>query len=60
MRYVAGHFVVGDPNLDDATECPKCGFDAVLTFPISVLSESGVSSFGTWAGCARCYDMANS
>lgn len=58
-RYVPGHFVVGQPDMDEATECHDCGFDAVLTFPISIISEAGVTSFGTYKACARCYDTAD-
>lgn len=55
VRYVNLFIVVGDP--DAATECPDCGFDAVLSFPLTSISEMGVGSFGTYTTCARCYDM---
>lgn len=55
-RTCVGTFVVGSPDIDSAAECPECGFDSLLTFPIHVISESGVSPFGTYEGCARCFD----
>lgn len=59
-RYVISRLVVGEPDNDAATECPDCRFDAVLTFPIYLLSEAGVGTFGTYSACARCYDLAQS
>jgi hypothetical protein len=51
-----GYLVIGDPELP-GTECPTCGFDAVVVIPIHLLTTCGVSSFGEWRGCIRCRDM---
>ena len=45
---------VGMPDMDAATECPSCGFDALLAFPFYFLSASGVSVAGHAPACARC------
>lgn len=57
MTTVLATIVVGLPDMELAEECPECGFDALLTFPPHLLSEGGVGTFGTYRGCARCYDM---
>ena len=53
--YVTASVVVMDPKPTEATECPTCGFDAVLTFPTFLISASGVGPFADVAACARCY-----
>lgn len=54
-RMTAAYLVVGDPDLDNATECPACGFDSLLSFPVVSLTENGVSDMGTVSACPRCY-----
>lgn len=59
MTYVLANLVVGIPDLRQPSECPDCGFDAVVRFPIHALSEMGVSDMGTMSACTRCYDEAH-
>lgn len=47
---------VGTPDLDAATECPGCGFDSLLAFPLHTLSVYGVGTIGTFNACPRCYE----
>lgn len=48
---------VGAPeNLDAPDTCEDCGFDALLAFPLWVLGPDGLTRFGTYSACARCYD----
>lgn len=48
--------VVGDPDLEHQTECPACGFDAVIRFPVYALTALGVALLPeTWAACLRCW-----
>jgi len=56
MNTLVFHVVVGDPETDTARECPDCGFDALLDFPLYVITAEGVGRFGTCRACARCYD----
>ena len=53
--FVRGFFVVLEPDVDSAKECPACGFDALLAFPVKVLSRAGVGDFGTYERCVRCH-----
>lgn len=47
---------VGEPaNLDAPRECPDCGFDSVLDFPVTLLSGRGVTGDRTIAACPRCF-----
>ncbi len=57
-RVTLAYIVAGDPDLDAASECPDCGFDALLTWPLYSLSENGVSEFGVYKACVRCYEEA--
>lgn len=59
MKTITCHIVVGEPDLGAAQTCPDCGFDAVLTFPLTSISVNGVSPFGHYKACARCADMAD-
>lgn len=59
-RLVVTYIVVGEPNVDAAEECPTCGFDAVLAFPLTSMNESGVGPFGTYKACMRCHDERGS
>ena len=52
---VRGHIVVGDADTDAVKECPACGFEALLTFPLYVVSEAGVTQFATAERCAHCW-----
>ncbi|WP_028474096.1 hypothetical protein [Nocardioides alkalitolerans] len=54
-----GWFVVSLPASLDGTECPDCGFDTVVLFPVTLLSESGVTPWGHAARCTRCWMEAN-
>jgi hypothetical protein len=58
MRTVLCYIQVGEPDTDDAETCPDCLFDSVLKFPLTSLSENGVSPFGHYVACVRCADMA--
>jgi hypothetical protein len=49
-------FVVLDPVTLDGEQCPDCGFDAVLTFPVHYINETGVGPFGMAKSCTRCWD----
>ncbi len=53
-RLTTLYIVVGEPDIDQQEECPECGFDAVLTFPLTSMSENGVDPFGTYSACGRC------
>lgn len=57
-RHIICHIHVGLPDTGDAEQCSTCGFDAVLKFPLTSLSEDGVSNFGHYKVCVRCADMA--
>ena len=56
QRQTLGYFQVGQPETEAATECRDCGFDAVLRFPLTLLTDSGVTPSGYLRACARCYD----
>lgn len=49
------YIAVGRPDTNAARECPDCGFDALLDFPLTAITADGVGPFGTVAACARCY-----
>ena len=51
---VFGYIVFGEPDMDQATTCADCGFDAVAIFPLTSLTSEGVGPFGTYATCLRC------
>lgn len=53
------YIAVSDPDLDAVAECPDCGFDALLTFPLHALGVDGVTEFGSVQRCARCFDEAS-
>lgn len=53
--WVTATIVAGDPDLNHQTECPTCGFDSVITFPLYALSTEGVDVFGDWSACLRCW-----
>lgn len=53
--FVAGYLVVSEPTSFDGTECPVCGFDAVVLFPLTLISDSGVTPWGHAARCTRCW-----
>lgn len=49
------HFIAGEPDPDEQpTECPSCGFDAVLTFPVYAADHAGVGLAGKVPVCLRC------
>lgn len=49
--------VLGDPDPDQhPTECPNCGFEAVIRFPVHVMSDDGVSPWGVVPACLRCFN----
>ena len=54
-RVATFYFVAGEPESDQGAECACCGFDAVLTFPVTSISSEGVAPFGTFTACVRCY-----
>lgn len=54
MTRLAATVVVGEPTTPP-TECATCGFDALLTFPLTVITNDGVGSWGTAKRCARCW-----
>ena len=56
MTVTTAYIVVGDPDTSCPSECPDCGFDAVLAFPLTLVGENGVGPFGTHKECARCYE----
>jgi hypothetical protein len=56
MADLIGHVMVGLPDMEAAEECPDCGFDTMLAFPLTVITEEGVGPFGSYRACARCYD----
>jgi hypothetical protein len=56
VRSALAHVVVSEPDPSAARECPDCGFDALLTFPLALLSPAGVSPFGSVEACARCHE----
>lgn len=56
MNTLVFHVVVGDPKTDAARECPNCGFDALLDFPLYGITAEGIGQFGTFHACARCYE----
>jgi hypothetical protein len=58
---VGVHLVAGDPDVDHATECQVCGYDAVIRFPIYAIAPSGVRRMPDldWFGCVRCWDQNN-
>lgn len=47
---------VGEPDPSTAVECPTCGFDTLLPFPLYLLLDTGVSHIGYYPACLRCYD----
>jgi hypothetical protein len=50
--------VVMEPDTDAASECPDCGFDSVLDFPVYYLSEVGVGrALMDYRACIRCSDV---
>lgn len=53
--WVTAYVVAGEPDLDHQTECSTCGYQAVVTFPLYALTPEGVSPFGEWAECVRCW-----
>lgn len=57
-QVVTGWLVVGTPDIDRAEECPSCGFDSLLTFPVSAISTAGVSTWPPVKACPRCHDKA--
>lgn len=56
-RSVICHIIVGDPETNAAEECPSCGFDAVMVFPLTSMSLNGVGPFGQYRACVRCADL---
>lgn len=53
---VLGWWIVLPPDPDAlARECPVCGFDALLPFPVCLLTAAGVRRLEQpyWS-CARC------
>jgi ribosomal protein S27AE len=40
------------------TECADCGHDAMLTAPVLVLSDTGVTNIADYRVCSRCTDGA--
>jgi hypothetical protein len=54
--YVRAFVIVGEPDSDDVQECPDCGYDALLSFPLHLLSPNGVTPFGYRIACARCWE----
>jgi hypothetical protein len=52
----AVYVLVGEPDMDAVAECPDCGFDSLLTFPLTAMSANGVGPWGTIRVCGRCYD----
>lgn len=49
------YLMVGEPDLTSTAECPDCGFDSLLKFPLTLLDANGVSPVGTYEACPRCY-----
>lgn len=56
MRVADIFLSVGEPDLTDRSTCACCGFDAVLTFPVTLMSGEGVGPFGTITCCVRCFE----
>ena len=48
------HPTIGDLRYDDETQCEDCGGDVVGSFDVSVVSDDGVETAGTWSGCYTC------
>lgn len=50
-----GWVVVLTPPPDSPTrECPVCRYDAMLPFPLRLLTATGVRVMGSLWACARC------
>lgn len=56
MKLTALYIVVGMPDTSTARECPRCGFDSLLEFPLTSISLNGVGPIGYVPACGRCYD----
>lgn len=54
-RVVVGWLHVLEPDMEQASECPCCRFDTLLTFPLVMLTDDGVSRAGEVRQCARCW-----
>lgn len=55
--YLSAWVEVGEPDPEEpARECRDCGFDAVLAFPVTILTAAGVtpSPLGPCLVCVRC------
>lgn len=50
--YIAG-IVAGTPEPLDAL-CPQCWLPSMVCVPILSITDTGVSTFGTWTGCVHC------
>ena len=57
--YIAWYLVLGDVDPDVAEECPECGFDALLSFPLSLITERGVTPWRPFMACVRCWQEAH-
>jgi hypothetical protein len=54
MKITSLYLMFGAPTVE---ECPECGFDSLMTFPLTTLSDEGVGTGGTYRNCGRCEDM---
>lgn len=59
VRIHTFQLVFGEVDLDSAEECPTCGFDALMTVPVLLLSERGVTPFASRKACWRCWQEAH-
>lgn len=50
-RWVTAHIIVGTPTFE---WCETCQFSEMAVFPLSLLSEAGVSNCGTYRRRLRC------
>lgn len=51
-----GFLAVSRPGVETATECPCCRFDALVSFPIHLVTEDGFNPFGACEGCVHCFE----
>jgi hypothetical protein len=52
VRYVTGYVHLGEPEV--SLWCPVCQLPARVRWPLFVMSEAGVSPYGSTEACLHC------